>query len=143
MAGKKVLLIDGNFNSPEITKSTNANQYLEDLLLNKLVIDTETTGGSMTILGNRGGDISLVELANQQDITKKLTTLKTLYDIILVETPSLENLNQSKEWFLFSNNVIAVFENGHSVNDKKNILIENLKSTGLFRGWILNKITSI
>jgi succinoglycan biosynthesis transport protein ExoP len=143
MAGKKVLLIDGNFNSPEITKSTKANQYIEDLLLNRLVIDTEITGGSMTILGNRGGDISLVELTDQQDIIKKLASLKALYDIILVETPSLDNLNQSKEWFLFSNNVIAVFENGNSINEKKNILIENLKSTGLFRGWILNKTTSI
>jgi succinoglycan biosynthesis transport protein ExoP len=142
MAGKRVLLIDGNFSNPEITKSTSTNHYIEDFLQNKVILSKDIAPGSITVLGNKGKDTSLVELADQSDILSKLALMKDQYDIIIIESAAVDNKNLSKEWFSLSDNIIAVFESGHSLNERKSTLIAYLKNTGLFRGWVLNKVIS-
>jgi Mrp family chromosome partitioning ATPase/uncharacterized protein involved in exopolysaccharide biosynthesis len=140
MTGKKVLLIDGNFKDNSITRTLQAENFLEDYLRdNNLSILTES--GSISVLGNRGGDTSLFELASEQDVKRKIHDLTATFDLIIVEAAALKALNISSEWAVFADKIISVFEAGRkmSPNRKSNInYLMNLDDK--FIGWVLNKI---
>ena len=92
------------------------------------------------VIGNRGGDSSLLELSNAENIESKLNQLKYDFDIILIESEGLSSFNKSKEWILFSEKVLTVFESGRKVTiqTKQNIdYLKGLKEK--FVGWIFNK----
>jgi succinoglycan biosynthesis transport protein ExoP len=135
---KKVLLIDGNFNNPSISKAIKPQVYIEDYFRNSSYIERD--GNSISILGNRGGDISLLEINDEKLIQQELNELKSRYDIILIDLPPLDSLNKSKEWLLFSNKAIAVFEANKSINRSHGQYIDYLKNlNNKFAGWVLNK----
>jgi len=141
---KNVLLIDGNFGNPGITDFAKSNYYLEDFLTGNIDRSFLANKSKIKVLGNRGNDISLLELNNEHQIKKKIDELKTQFDIIIVETSSLETLNKSKEWVNFSDNILTVFEAGKKINDPIKNQIQYLKSTdGKFIGWVLNLEESV
>ncbi|MDF2435521.1 MAG: polysaccharide biosynthesis transport protein [Mucilaginibacter sp.] len=120
---KKILLIDGNFNNPDITRSVQTKFYLEDFL-NDTADQSLLSGSSkITFLGNKGSDVSLLQLSNVQHITEKLAELSAAFDIIIIEAPALDALNKSKEWALFADKILTVFEAGKTItgNDKEHI----------------------
>ena len=136
---KKVLLIDGNFNNPTITKSIRPEFYIEDYFRQSTFIrrDNET---NLTVLGNRGEDITLLEINNEKHIRNELNELKSKFDIILIDLPSLNSLNQSKEWLLFVNKTIGVFETNKTITKQNSQYIDYLKHLNhKFAGWVLNK----
>ncbi len=140
---KKVLVIDGNFMNPDISTNVRTQNYLESCLSNR----GEHTSGtaSITILGNRGGDNSLLELSSHETIEKIFEQLKTVYDIILIETTAMESMNKAKakEWILFSDKVITVFEAGKPVGAEVEGEIKYLKDlNGKFMGVVLNKVSA-
>jgi succinoglycan biosynthesis transport protein ExoP len=49
----------------------------------------------VSILGNKGGDISLMEISDENNIRQVIDELKSKYDIIIIETGSLDTLNKS------------------------------------------------
>ncbi|WP_439554759.1 exopolysaccharide transport family protein [Dyadobacter sp.] len=134
---KRVLIIDGNFNAADITKLNTGSRYLEDYLT-KGDATTTAAHGSISILANKGGDVSLLELADEARIKEALATLKTQYDTILVDAGSLVSMNKAKEWITFSDAVVAVFESGHSISYEDRSKIEYLKGlNGKMAGWVL------
>jgi len=140
MVNKKVLLIDGNFDSPSITKNSNTKLFLEDFLHNGDLEGINFNTGIM-VMGNRGGDKSLLEVSDEETILQRLEILRSHFDIILVETPPLDALNKAKEWILFTDKTVSVFEADQTINEMKKQHINYLTNlNGQFIGWILNKV---
>ena len=138
MTGKKVLVIDGNFKNPKISEMVNSSFYLEDFLQNKIDITSVSTD-NLSIMKNRGGDISLMELATEGRIVEKLHTLRAIYDVVIIETAALEVINQSREWILFSDKMLTVFEYGKSLSGSSKSSVDYLKSTNKSLGFVLNR----
>ena len=140
---KKVLLIDGNFVDPKITEIVQPVCFLEDYLENKITCSEFLTKEAIDVLGSRGGDVSLLEIANENNIEQKLSELKAHYDIIIIEASALNYLNKSKEWILFSDKILSVFQANQTITLVKQQHINYLKSLdNKFIGWVLNKVTN-
>jgi succinoglycan biosynthesis transport protein ExoP len=140
MVNKKVLLIDGNFDNPSITKNSNTKLFLEDFLHSGDLGGINFNSGIM-VMGNRGGDKSLLEVSDEETIIERLEQLRSHFDVILVETPPLDALNKAKEWILFTDKTLSVFEADQTLNEIKNQHINYLTTlNGQFIGWILNKV---
>ncbi|TWR31042.1 lipopolysaccharide biosynthesis protein [Mucilaginibacter pallidiroseus] len=140
MINKKVLLIDGNFTNPTITHTAQPRVYLEDYFKNNPDNNEPGNSAATTVMGNHGGDVTLLEVSDENYIRSKFNELKQKYDIIIIETPPLSTMNKSKEWLLFANKTLAVFEanKGIAKNQKEDIgYLTNMGSR--FGGWILNK----
>lgn len=142
MTGKKILVIDGDFNSSKISDHVSSEIYIEDFLQEDNLIDFSKGNSSLVVLKNKGGDASLMEIASSAVIKEKLDQAKEFFDLILIETSSMNFVSQSKEWISFADKVVSVFGFGCSINKKEKVFIEYLKNTGNFSGWIMNKITS-
>ncbi|RXF72222.1 exopolysaccharide transport family protein [Arcticibacter tournemirensis] len=139
MTGKRVLLIDGNFRNPDISRSAEPEVFLEDYF--KGAPDSVITrlDPSVTIMANRGGDKSVLEIADASRIKNKFDQLKDSFDIIIIETPSLY-YNEAKEWINFSDDVVLVYEAGKSITESNTSYIQYLKGlNGKLAGWIFNK----
>jgi succinoglycan biosynthesis transport protein ExoP len=95
----------------------------------------------ISIIGNRGGDTSLFEISNTTGIRSRLDELKSHFDIIIIETGSLDMLSKSKEWMQFTDKTLAVFENNQSITDEAHTYIDYLHGlNGKMLGWVLNKV---
>ncbi|BAU54968.1 GumC family protein [Mucilaginibacter gotjawali] len=135
---KKVLLIDGNFNNPTLSRTIQPKLFVEDYFRNNSYIERDNS--SISVLGNRGGDITLLEINDEKNIQREFDDLKSRYDIILIDLPPLDSLNQSKEWLLFCCKAIAVFETDKGISRSQIQYIDYLKHLNLkFAGWVLNK----
>jgi polysaccharide biosynthesis transport protein len=136
---KKVLLIDGNFDDSEITNIYKPSLYLEDYLNGKDLPVPEPLK-NITVLGNKGDDLSLLELNDQVTLQTRLEALKSKYDIIILEIPSLDAHNKAKEWIAFADKVIPVFEAGEEIKETKKDGVAFLNSlNGKMIGWVFNK----
>jgi len=140
MTRKRVLIIDGNFTNPTITTATGTELYLEDYLLGEAFLPSFRPITEIMVMGNRGGDTSLLEISNPENIESKLALLKDSFDIILIESEGLSSFNKSKEWANFSDKVVTIFESGRKINYKKSQSIVYLNGLDdKFIGWILNR----
>ncbi len=138
---KKVLLIDGNFDHPSITENSNSTFFIEDYLKSGNLGSSEFSAGIM-VMGNRGEDKSLFEIADEETVKQRFDQLRNEFDIILVETPSLNTLGKAKEWNLISDKVMGVFEADQSLSASKNQHVNYLKGlNGQFIGWVINKVS--
>ncbi|WP_026903390.1 exopolysaccharide transport family protein [Pedobacter glucosidilyticus] len=136
MLGKKVLLIDGNFDHPSISESVVTKVYLEDFSAsNQIYSDT-----IITILANKGGDLSLLEVIKEEEITQFFDDLKSKFDIILIDTCALKDLNKAKEWLVYTDKNIGVFKFGNSLPEEKIEHCDYLVSNPNYLGWIFNKV---
>lgn len=139
MINKRVLIIDGNFDNPTISHILNPDLYLEDFLLTKQ--QHPQLEQQFVVMGNRGEDISLLELSNHATIQARITELRNQFDIILIEIPSLDVFNKAREWVSFADKVIPVFCCGQNITESKRKEIEYLVSlNGKVSGWIMNKL---
>lgn len=141
MMNKKVLLIDGNFNHPSISETLKPNLFLEDYFSGQEVSPGFLSGSAFEAIGNRGGDISILEISDENIIKERLAYLKTRFDLIIIESPALNSMNKAKEWVLMAEKVLAVFEVNKDISEDQQQAIEYLrKQEGKFIGWILNKV---
>lgn len=143
VTNKKILLIDGNFAHPELTNSvkSEALTYIEDFLLSGDLNTLQNSVSGITIMGNHAGNKSVLEIVDEETITQRFNHLKSLYDLILVETPALTITETSKEWILFAEKVIGVFEFKDNISDTKKEQLSFVKSIeSKFIGWVFNKI---
>ncbi|MDF2434266.1 MAG: polysaccharide biosynthesis transport protein [Mucilaginibacter sp.] len=135
---KKVLLIDGNFNDPAISEAFEPKLFVEDYFKNSSYIERE--GNAISVLGNHSGDITILEINDEKLVQRTFDDLRSRYDIIIIDLPPLDSLNQSKEWMLFANKTIAVFQANKGISRSQNQYIDYLKHQGVkFSGWVLNK----
>ncbi|WP_419698200.1 exopolysaccharide transport family protein [Mucilaginibacter sp. NFX135] len=140
MINKKVLLIDGNFDNPTISKTAMPSVYLEDYFKNSPINTQVVNSSTATVLGNHGGDVTLFEIGDEAFLKNRFDDLKTKYDMVIIDTAPLTSLNKSKEWLLFANKIIAVFESGKSIANTQKPDIAYLRGLNTkFAGWILNK----
>jgi len=140
MTNKKVLIIDGNFNNPTISSHTNSSLFVEDFLKSSASLQIDSSDIPIMILKNRGGDKSLIEIADYKHIGKRLELAKEIFDVIIIETASLNIINQSKEWVSFADHVVGVFKYGQNIDEQKQGYVKYLQNKGVFMGWIMNKI---
>lgn len=140
MINKKVLLIDGNFDNPTVSKTAMPGVYLEDYFKNNPLNTQVVNSSTATVLGNHGGDVTIFEIGDEAFLKTRFDDLKTKYDIVIIDTAPLTSLNKSKEWLLFANKIIAVFESGKSITNAQKPDVAYLRSLNTkFAGWILNK----
>jgi polysaccharide biosynthesis transport protein len=137
---KKVVIIDGNFMHPEISNTFKGPNYLEKFLLENTeakMVDT----GLINIIGNKGGDGSLLELNSSDNIRSFFAVLKSIYDVIIIETSAFESVNKVnvKEWISFAEKVVVVFESGRQIDGLAAKHIRYLKELGgKLSGVVLN-----
>ena len=141
MIKKRVLLIDGNFSNSLITKETKTENYIEDYLTEKKgKVDFNKFNNEIVVIGNRGGDISLLEICNSKNIESTLMEFKENFDIIIIESEGLSSFNKSKEWILFAEKVLTIFESGSKIKGNTMQSIEYLDGLkDKFIGWIFNR----
>jgi succinoglycan biosynthesis transport protein ExoP len=141
---KNVLLIDGNFTNSGITELVRPKVYLEDYLKSDASAESlKSSTSNIAILGNKGGDISILEAAAHDVVTAKVAALKQTFDIIIVEASALDTLNKSKEWTLFSDRILTVFEAGQSFKEPQQLNLEYLQTFGhRFIGWVMNMVAA-
>jgi succinoglycan biosynthesis transport protein ExoP len=139
---KTVLIIDGNFSQPDISRLNPDSTPFENFVKSNNL--PEAIPGQISILGAKTGDISVLELADEKVIGERLQALKTRFDIILIETDSLRAMNRAKEWVMFSDLVVSVFAAGRSIGSEDQSKIQYLNSlNGKFAGWVLTNTESI
>ena len=144
LVNKKVLLIDGNFHHPGITRSVKSKLYIEDYFKGAIPDFNPYNISKITVMSNKGGDGSLLEVNNEQIIRDKFDKLKSVFDIIIIEASSLNTLNKSKEWNKFSDKILTIFEAGKRLRDHEMKHIAYLKSlNGKFMGWVLNVVNKL
>lgn len=141
MVNKRVLVVDGNFDNPSLTTTAADKTYLEDFLTDEELMIRAPEHSLISVLGNRGGEQSLLEKSSEKTIRKKIVQLKKNFDIIIIETQSLSLMNKAKEWIQFADNVIAVFEANQTISQDKKNHINYLRSlNSKFIGLIMNKV---
>jgi polysaccharide biosynthesis transport protein len=139
---KKVLIIDGNFMHPDISNTINGVNFIEKFLLGDReakMVETDL----ITVIGNKGGDGSLLELNSSKNIKDFFLVLKSIYDVIIVEASALESLNKAnaKEWITFADKVVVVFESGRKLDETASRHLQYLKQLGSkLSGMIMNKV---
>lgn len=141
---KRVLIIDGNFGQPELTTLVQSEKFAEFDETHLWPKELDSEGGGISLLGNEGGDVSIMEIVQEQELKKKFQYLRSYYDIILVEADSFSSYNKAKEWTAFSDYLLMVFESGKSIKGSQRHTIQYLKSLdSTFVGWVLNKRMNI
>ncbi len=139
---QRVLVVDGNFTNQEITKVNKLTSFVEDLFYDKNLALAKVGNDHMALLGNKGGDTSLREIAGEETIQDVLDYLLTKFDVILVETDSLKAMNKAKEWIAYAHKVVCVFEAGKSISDKDAGALAYFTALGdKFAGWVLTGAT--
>lgn len=137
---QKVLIIDGNFDYPDISSQVKDRIVLEDFLQDERGESALSSNHPITIMTCRGGDISLLEIAGEGIIQKKFKELRSKFDVILVEADSLSALNKAKEWIAYSDRVVAVYEGGTTIKEEDEPKIVYLRSRGaILAGWVIAK----
>ena len=142
MINKKVLLIDGNFDHPGLSEVFQPDLFLEDFLLSAQDVNSMIElNKKFVVMGNKGEDVSLLEISNHGIIQSKLQALRGHFDIILIEITSLDLFNKAREWVSFSDKVVPVFAAGQNISKSKKKEIEFLSSLkGRLAGWVMNKV---
>lgn len=139
---KTVLIIDGNFGQPDISKLNPDSTLFENFVKSGSL--PEVAPGQIRIFGSKGGDTSVLEMADERLIGERLAALKSRFDIILIETDSLRAMNKAKEWVTFSDLVVAVFAAGKTISADDQSKIQYLDSlNGKFAGWVLTNTEEI
>lgn len=141
LANKKVLLIDGNFDNPTISDSVKENKmFFENFLENDALTDVESVN-NVSVLCNKGGDMSILEKSAERNIVEKINHLREKFDIIIIDTPALSMMNKSKEWIYFADKVTAVFEANQILVPSTHANIDYLKTLdSKFIGLVMNRV---
>jgi hypothetical protein len=66
--------------------------------------------------------------------------LKKEFDLIIIDICSMGNSNKAKEWLLFTDKNLSVFESGKSLTEDDKEFVSFMKSHEGFMGWVLNKV---
>jgi hypothetical protein len=139
IVNKKVLLIDGNFDEPSITKISDSTYFLEDYLKNRISVADIIQNGKVSIMGNRGGHTSLFEFCDESIVIPKFKYLRDVFDVIIVEIPSLDRLNKSREWIVATDKILGIFSSGDTIKPgyKPHIQFLNKLENSIYFIWKL------
>lgn len=146
LTGKKVLIIGEDISvlvkEGEDTKSeaapdraNGAPQEFERFLIEREIQAEDL----ITNLQRNVENTSILEVQDRKQLISGFNLLKEKFDLILIDIGSFSNINHVKEWLLFSDVSIAVFEAGRAMPRGSKGYMELLKDHPGFKGWILNK----
>jgi succinoglycan biosynthesis transport protein ExoP len=136
MTSNKVLLIADEL--PVVKPDTlelSKTQSFQNFLIKKEI----TADDLITIMNKNTARNSLLEIQSIQNLQAGFEVLKREFDIIIVDVNSLENMNIAKEWLLFTEKNICVFEYGRSIRQNDKEFVDYVKKLPGFIGWVLNK----
>ncbi|MFC3196177.1 GumC family protein [Parapedobacter deserti] len=144
VTGKRVLLIGNDVKGVSDDMSANGknekkNKELQEFetFLVKREIQAEDL---ITVLHRNSKNSSLFELQDTNSLQIGFNTLKEKFDLVIIDIDSFENFNQAKEWLMFADKSICVFESGGIIDDQQENLIAYIQNHPGFIGWVLNKI---
>lgn len=137
MTGKKVLLIvdDKPTENSETKELATSVQNFQSFLLQKKIHVEDM----ITIMNKTTEKNSLFEMQNIQNLQTGFEILRNQFDVILIDVNSLSEMNIAKEWLLFTEHIVSVFESGRSLSDGDKVFLDYISSHSGFMGWILNK----
>jgi len=136
MTGKKVLLIADELPVVKAeSKALATSQNFQTFLIKK-EIHTEDL---ITIMNKSTARESLLEMQSIKSLKAGFDVLREEFDIIIVDVNSLHDINIAKEWLLFTEKNISVFEYGKVLNDNDKEFVDYIKKLPGFLGWVLNK----
>lgn len=136
MTGKKVLLIADELPVVKAeSKALATSQNFQTFLIKK-EIHTEDL---ITIMNKSTARESLLEMQSIKSLKAGFDILRNEFDIIIVDVNSLHDINIAKEWLLFTEKNIAIFEYGQVLHEADKEFTEYIKNLPGFLGWVLNK----
>lgn len=138
MTGKKILLIadEAPYVKSESEKALTTRQNFQTFLMKK-EFHTEDL---ITIMNKSTARTSLLEIQSVKSLKAGFEVLRDEFDMIIVDVNSLHDINIAKEWLLFTEKNIAIFEYGATMNDSDKEFTEYIKNLPGFLGWVLNKM---
>lgn len=136
MTGKKVLLIADELPVVKAeSKALATSQNFQTFLIKK-EIHTEDL---ITIMNKSTAKESLLEMQSIKSLKAGFDVLREEFDIIIVDVNNLHDINIAKEWLLFTEKNISVFEYGKALDDNDKEFVDYIKKLPGFLGWVLNK----
>ncbi|MFC3362952.1 exopolysaccharide transport family protein [Pedobacter fastidiosus] len=136
MTGKKVLLIADEL--PVVQSESKAlatSQNFQTFLIKK-EIHTEDL---ITIMNKSTARESLLETQSIKSLKAGFDVLSKEFDLIIVDVNALHDINIAKEWLLFTEKNISIFEYGKAFAENDREFAEYIKKLPGFLGWVLNK----
>ncbi|RZK65169.1 MAG: hypothetical protein EOO85_28690 [Pedobacter sp.] len=94
----------------------------------------------ITIMNKNTAKESLLEMQSIKSLKAGFEVLRDEFDVIIVDVNSLKDFNIAKEWLLFTEKNIAVFEYGNTIDDTDKEHLDYIKKLPGFLGWALNKV---
>lgn len=136
MTGKKILLIADD--QPVIkseTKAISTSQNFQKFLIKKEVHVDDL----ITFMNKSTEKNSLLEIQNVNNLRAGFEVLRKEFDLIIIDINSLSEMNITKEWLLFAEKTICVYESGRALTEGDKKYLEYIKKHPGFVGWVLNK----
>lgn len=145
MIGKKVLLIGEDtkvlhdVNNPSDKRESNespAEQQFETFLIERKI----QTEDLITNLQRNRNNSSILERQDNENLVAGFKLLREQFDLIIIDVGSFTSINQVKEWLMFSDVSLAVFEAGRTIDNSAIGYLGYLRQYPGFKGWVLNKV---
>lgn len=143
MMGKNVLLIcekDGSIldlvTNKQNTKAATAQKFESFLVKKQIQVEDR-----ITILNrNTSSNNSLLELRDTKSLIAGFEILKETFDLIIIDIDSAQDIHNVKEWLMFCDRSVAVYEAGSKFSEDNKSFVSYLSSQPGFLGWVLNKV---
>ena len=137
MTGKKILLIaEDQLFTASNEKSLSTSTSFQSFLVKKEF----HTDDLITVMNKSNERNSLLEVQNIASLRAGFDVLRNEFDLVIIDINSLTDVNIAKEWLLFTEKNIGVFESGNSITELDYPHIKYIKNQPDFLGWILNKV---
>ena len=139
MTGKNVLLIcDKDSNLMNIISNKDNNDTGDQVFESFLVKKEIQIEDRITIL-NRNQNRSLLEIKDAKSLVAGFKVLKETFDTIIIDVESYKDSHKAKEWLMFCDKCIAIFEAGDKISEQQLPFLKYLSAQPGFLGWVLNK----
>lgn len=138
MTGRKVLLISSE---QETIEKSASQKLIPSEFVETFIVKKETqTEDLITVFNSKSNSSSLLETQSTENLRHGFDVLKKEFDLIIIDINNLKEINKAKEWLLFADKSIAVFEYGGIITEDDKDGIDYVKTLPGFMGWILNKV---
>jgi capsular polysaccharide biosynthesis protein len=139
MTGKKILLIaDDQPLASTGSKELSISQNFQKFLIKKEIHVEDL----ITVMNKTTEKSSLFEIQNVKNLKSGFDVLRREFDLIIIDINSLSEMNITKEWLLFTEQTICVYESGRALTSADSKFIEVINEHPGFIGWVLNKYKS-
>lgn len=147
LTGKKVLIIGEDVSilvkegektpeGKEKKPSEDAPQEFERFLIEREIQAEDL----ITNLQRNVENTSILEVQDRDQLIAGFNLLREKFDLILIDIGSFSNINHVKEWLMFSEVSVAVFESGRTMPRQNKEYLALLGGQPGFKGWVLNKV---